>query len=81
MKPRSISFGVPAIVQEDWRCLGSTGMQVQSLAGHSGLKIWHCCSCGFGGSHSSSLIPDPGTPHAARQTKKKKKTKERNIPF
>ena len=29
------------MVQKDWWCLGSAGMQVQSLAQHSGLRIWH----------------------------------------
>ena len=28
---------------------------VRSLAWHTGLRIWHCCSCG------SDVIPGPGT--------------------
>uniref|UniRef100_A0A8D1UD07 Synaptotagmin 17 n=1 Tax=Sus scrofa TaxID=9823 RepID=A0A8D1UD07_PIG len=36
------TWGVPAVAQWDWRGLWSTGMQVQSPARHSGLRIWHC---------------------------------------
>ena len=32
-------FGVSAVAQWDWQHLGSTGMQVQSLAQHHGLRI------------------------------------------
>ena len=32
-------FGVSAVAQWDWQHLGSTGMQVQSLARHHGLRI------------------------------------------
>ena len=31
------------------------------LLWHSGLRIWHCLSCGIGHSCSSDLIPGPGT--------------------
>ena len=41
-------FGVPTVAQQDRQCLGSTGMQVQSPAQHSGLRIQHCRSCGLG---------------------------------
>ena len=34
--------------QRDWRCLRSSRMQVPSLARHSGVKDWHCHSCGVG---------------------------------
>ena len=33
---------------------------VWSLACHSGLRIWHCCSCGVGCSSSSDSIPGLG---------------------
>ena len=50
-------------------------------AQHSGLKIWHCHSCGIGCSCSSDLIPGPGTSicHGSGQkpNQKKKKRKER----
>ena len=36
---------------------------VLSTAQHSGLGIWHCCSCGVGHSCSSDLIPGPGNFH------------------
>ena len=41
--PKNRQRGVPAAVQQDQQHLGNTGMQVQSLAGHSGLRIQHCC--------------------------------------
>ena len=34
---------------------------VCSLALYSGLKIWHCCSCGTGCSSGLYSIPNPGT--------------------
>ena len=52
-------------------------MQVQSLAQHSGLRIW-CChnhSCSLGRNHSLDLIPGPGTPYAVGQSGKKKSLK------
>ena len=39
----------------------------------SGLRIWHCCSCGLGCSYGSDLILDLGTPDAKGQPKKKDK--------
>ena len=33
------------MVQWDWQPLERTEMQVGSLAQHSGLRIWRCCSC------------------------------------
>lgn len=32
-------WGVPAVMQGDWQCLWSTGMQGPSLTQHSGLRI------------------------------------------
>ena len=59
--------------QWDWQCLRSTGMQVRSLAQHSGLRIQSCHSCGLCYSYNSDLIPSLGTPCAKGQSKKKKK--------
>ena len=56
------------MVQRDWWHLRSARMQVQSLAWHSGLRIWHCHSCGVGCNCGSDLIPSLGQPR-----KKKKK--------
>ena len=56
----------------DWKHLLSTGMQVQSLAWHSGLRIQDCHSCGIGGNWISDLISGLGTPYAMRQPKKEK---------
>ena len=52
--------------------LGSTRTQVQSLVWHSGLRIWHCCTCGLGHNFGSDLIPGLGTPYASGQPKKRK---------
>ena len=61
--------------------LGALGrMQVQSLALHSGLRIQCCSSFGLGRDCVSDLIPCPGTPCAAGQSKMgEKKKKERLI--
>ena len=66
------TVGVPAVAQRDQKCLGSTETQVRSLAWHSGLRIWHCCSCGLDHNCSLDLILGPGTPCAMGQPKKKK---------
>ena len=59
------------MAQQDWWCLGCTGTWVQSLAQHSGLRVWRCCSLGC---HcSSDLIPGLGAPHTSGQPKMKKK--------
>ena len=58
-----------------WEDLGSAGTQVQSPAWDSGLRIWHCCSCGLGRSYSLDLIPGPGIPYAAGGPKEKKVSK------
>ena len=68
---------VPAVVQGDRWCVGRAGMQVLSPVLHSGLRIWHCCSCSLGGDCGSDLIPSRGTPYAMGQPKKKKKKKKR----
>ena len=59
----------------DWQHLCSMETQVWSLAQHSGLRIWHCCSCSVGHSCSSDLIPGLGTPCAMGWPKKKEKKK------
>ena len=68
-------LGVPTVVQRDWQHLGSAGMQVRSLAWHSGLRIWRCHSCGLGCDCSSDLIPGLGTPHATSWPKLKQTNK------
>ena len=68
---KKIFFGVPSVSQWDQQCLGSAGMQVQSLIWHSGLRIQQCHSCGLGHNCGSDLIPDSGPPYASRQPKKK----------
>ena len=65
-----------AVVQWDWRHLGSTGIQVQFPAQHSGFRIRCCHSCSFGRSCGLDLIPGLGTPYAtSSQTRKKKERK------
>ena len=44
------------MIQQDLQHLGSTGLQVRSLAEHSGLRIQHRCSCSLGGSCGLNLI-------------------------
>ena len=63
------------MVQQDQQHLGSPGMQVQSPAQHSGLRIWRCGSCSLGCNDGSDLIPGPGTPYAVGQPKKGEKKK------
>ena len=63
----------PTVMQWDRRHLGSAGMQVQSLARHSRLRIWCCRSCGLNPNYSSDMIPGPGTPCITGRPKKKKK--------
>ena len=59
--------------QWDLSCLESPGVQIQSPAQHSRLRIQHCCSCDLG----SDLIPGSGTPYAMGWPKKKKKKKDK----
>jgi len=37
-------------------------LRVSAVAWHSGLRIWHCCSCSIG--HGLDLSPGLGTPYA-----------------
>ena len=54
------------MAKEDWWHLGSAGMQVQSPARHSELRIWCCLDCNYG----LDLIPGLGPPNAMGQPKK-----------
>ena len=65
------------MAQWDQWCLGSPEMQVRYPALHSGLKIWHCCSCSLGYDCSWDMIPGPRNYicHRAAKKGKKKKTK------
>ena len=65
-------WGVPAVAQWDRRPLGSTGTQAGSLTWHSGLRIWHCSSCGLGLNYGLDLIPGLRTPYTMGQSKKEK---------
>ena len=49
-------------------------MRVRSPARHSGLRILHGLSCGFGGNCSWDLIVSPETPCGLGPPKKKKKS-------
>ena len=66
------------MVHLDWQCFCSTETQVQSLAQHSGLRIWHCRGCGH--NCSSDLIPGLGTPYAVGHLPKNK-TKQKLLLF
>ena len=57
------------MAQQDWGHHWSTGIQVRTPAWHSGLRIPSCTPT------ASGLIPAVGTPYAAGQLKKKKKSK------
>ena len=59
----------------DWQHLWSAGMQVQSPAQHSGLRIQCCHSYRVGCNCSLDLIPGPGTPYTMGRPKKKGKKK------
>ena len=61
------------MAQQDQWCFCSAGTQVQSLARHSGLRIWHCHGCSVDSNCSLELIPGPGTPYALGWPKKEKK--------
>lgn len=60
------------------RC-GTTGSAVswegRDTAQHSGLGIWHCCSCDLSQIYGSDVIPGPETPYAVWCLKKKRKKK------
>lgn len=57
------------MVQQDWRCLWSAGIQVQSLAQPCGLRSQYCHSCGIGCSFGSDLICGLKTPQSSRRPK------------
>ena len=59
------------MLQRNWQHIGSTGTQVHSPAQHSGLRIWHCRSCGLGRNCAWALIPSLGTPYAMSGQKRK----------
>ena len=67
-------LGVPTVAQQDQQRPWSAGTQVQSLAWHSILRIWHCCTCSIGCIWSSDLITGPGIPYPMGQTKKETHT-------
>ena len=52
------------MVQRDRQYLKSPGTQVQSLAQHSGLPVWHCHGCGLGCNCNLDLILGLGTLYA-----------------
>lgn len=54
--------------------LWSTGMLIQSLAEHMGLRLQRCHSCSIG--HKCSLDLMPGHSHASGAVKKEKKKKK-----
>ena len=66
-------LGAPAVARQSWQRLWRAGMQVRSLARHSGLRIQHCLSCSLGWNCGLDLISGPGTPYAVGQTKNKQK--------
>ena len=66
-----ITLGVPLQHSGIGGALVSTGMQIQSLVRHSGLRIQPWCSCSLGYSCCLDLIPGLGTPCATGQPKKK----------
>ena len=70
--------GVPAVAQWDRWHLWIPGMQVQSPAWHSGLRIGGCCSCGVGCNCGSALIPGPETPYVLGPSKKKQTSEQVN---
>ena len=61
------------MVQWDQQHLWKTRMQVHSLARHSGLRVWHCLSCGI--VHNCGYEPCPGNSICHRAAKKEKKKK------
>ena len=65
------------MAQQDWSCLESIGTQVRFQAQHSGLRIWHCCSCSLSSVCNSDLTPGPGTPNAVGWPNMGEKKKER----
>ena len=63
-------LGIATVAQQDRQSLGRAGMQVQSPAPHSLLRIWSCCSsCSLG----QLWIPGLRTPYSGWPKKKEKK--------
>ena len=71
------------MVQWAQQCLCNTRTQVQSPAGHSGLRIWGCHSCSIGHNCSSDLIPGGNSIccKEAKQTNKQTKTNSVDHPL
>ena len=63
--------GALIVAQWDGQYLCHIGMQVQSLAWHSGLQIQHYCSCSMGRNCSSDLIHIPWDSQKTKQNKTK----------
>ena len=73
--------GVPDVAQHDWWHFCSVMTQVQSLAQHSGLRIWHGHSCSVGYICGMDEIPGSGAPmpwggQKRKRKKERKKEKE-----
>ena len=60
------------MAQQDQQRVCNAGIQAQSLARHSGLRIPYCHSRGIDCNCVSDLIPGPGTLYATGWPKKKK---------
>ena len=56
--------------------LGSAGMQVESPAQHSGLRIRCCHSCSLGRNYGSDMLPGSGTSYTQVQPTKKQANKQ-----
>ena len=72
--------GVPAVAQGDQCASAAAGTQVQSLARHSRLRKWCCCSCDASRDSGSDWISGQGNfhmPWGGQKRKKKKRKKER----
>ena len=61
-----------------WWHLCSAKTQLRYPARHSGLRIWHCRSCGIGHNCKSDLIPGLGNSIFCRATKQEKTNKQKN---
>ena len=72
-----VKTGIPTVGQWNQWCLWSSGMQVQSPAWHSGLRIWHCCSFSLILNSSLDLIPGPGSACAEGWPKMKTKQQKK----
>ena len=72
----SADAGQSLVCMEFLLCRNAIGSVLRSLAQHSGLRVWPCCSCSLGLDCASDLISGLGTPYAAGWQKKKKKEKK-----